>query len=266
MREPAGIPTGGQFAAGARTEADVDLTSLSAMTPGQVDTELADLHTELSTVQHEVSKTIAHVHRLDGQRPPVGSEAARRRLPNGGWDTDHATALTSLREKYDTGQVKAWDEQMVRDALEKVDTLAARQIDLTEKISEREAEYRSRPWPRFFLVTSSQGHIHSSMECSTCRPDTKFGWMPQLSGKSEQDAVAEKGAILCTVCYPSAPTEWTNGARPGQVDESCAGSGQKAAEDSVKQFGRAKYGTCPVCSEQIQVNLYRVVRKHKTKG
>lgn len=66
-------------------------------------------------------------------------------------------------------------------------------------------------WSRFFLVTSSKGHIHSSMSCSTCRPTTSYGWLPELSGRTEADCVAEFGAALCTVCYPSAPVEWVGG-------------------------------------------------------
>lgn len=66
-------------------------------------------------------------------------------------------------------------------------------------------------WSRFFLVTSSKGHIHSSMHCSTCRPTTGYGWLPHLSGRTEADCVEEFGAALCTVCYPSAPVEWVGG-------------------------------------------------------
>ena len=34
-------------------------------------------------------------------------------------------------------------------------------------------------WSRFFLVTSSTGHVHSSTSCSTCRPTTTYGWLPE---------------------------------------------------------------------------------------
>src|SRR5262245_51454229 len=51
-----------------------------------------------------------------------------------------------------------------------------------------QAEFRADPWTRFFLVTD--GHIHSSMECSTCNKGhepTLFGWLPELSGLTESD-------------------------------------------------------------------------------
>ena len=69
-------------------------------------------------------------------------------------------------------------------------------------------------WSRYFLVMSSNGHIHSHMDCSTChngRGRTVFGWLTDMSGLTEADAVSEYGGILCTVCYPTAPTEWTEG-------------------------------------------------------
>lgn len=62
-------------------------------------------------------------------------------------------------------------------------------------------------WSRFFVVTSSTGHIHSSMHCSTCRPTTTYGWLPELSGKSEAEAVEAHGPALCSICFPSAPVE-----------------------------------------------------------
>lgn len=70
-----------------------------------------------------------------------------------------------------------------------------------------EADYEG--WSRFFLVNA--GHIHRSMSCSSCnkgRSATVFSWLPELSGLTEADAVAAHGAHLCTVCFPTAPTEW----------------------------------------------------------
>ena len=75
----------------------------------------------------------------------------------------------------------------------------------------KEAQSHYEDWSRFFLVTNSNGHIHSSMHCSTCQHDTQFAWLPELAALTETDAVAEYGEILCSICFPSAPVEWTNG-------------------------------------------------------
>jgi len=66
-------------------------------------------------------------------------------------------------------------------------------------------------WSRFFLVTNTNGHIHSSRDCSTCNDKTNFAWITTLSGLKEKDAVEQEGEILCTVCYPTAPSEYTSG-------------------------------------------------------
>lgn len=60
-------------------------------------------------------------------------------------------------------------------------------------------------WPRFWLVTSSAGHVHSTPYCSSFRPTTTFALVPELSGRVEAEAVSMLGEALCTVCFPSAP-------------------------------------------------------------
>jgi hypothetical protein len=73
-------------------------------------------------------------------------------------------------------------------------------------------------WSRFFLVTNTNGHIHKSMDCSTTFPTTDFAWITNLSGLKESHAVAQEGEILCTHCFPSAPSEWTSGeSRPKRI-------------------------------------------------
>lgn len=70
-----------------------------------------------------------------------------------------------------------------------------------------EAEFTRRGgWSRFFIVQNTGGHVHSSMRCFTCFTDTRFGWLPTLSGATEAEMVAEYGETACTVCFPSAPT------------------------------------------------------------
>jgi hypothetical protein len=60
-------------------------------------------------------------------------------------------------------------------------------------------------WTRFMLVTSSTGHVHSSMNCSTCRWTTEFAPVVALSGSTADEAIAALGETLCSVCFPDAP-------------------------------------------------------------
>lgn len=100
-------------------------------------------------------------------------------------------------------------------------------------------EYRRRPWSRFFLVTNGNGHVHSSMSCSTCYPTTTYAWLPELSGKSESEAVEEWGERMCTTCFPSAPVD-PNYRCPARVDrEARAERERKSRERQAKRDARA---------------------------
>lgn len=100
-----------------------------------------------------------------------------------------------------------------------------------------EAEYNQAPWSRFFLVQNNGGHIHSTMDCTTCFVTTQFAWLPTLSGLTEADAVAEQGEILCSICFPSAPAAWTNGvskATQAERDARAAAKAERAAKKAAK--------------------------------
>jgi hypothetical protein len=118
------------------------------------------------------------------------------------------------------------------------------------------AEYKG--WSRFFLVK----HIHSSQRCSSFRDTTKVGWLPSVSGLTEAEAVAEHGAILCTICFPSAPVEHTNGF--SQPDPSvCAATGQYVPKEAT-WGGLGYYVTCPTCGKGVaRVQGSGKIRKHK---
>jgi hypothetical protein len=121
------------------------------------------------------------------------------------------------------------------------------------------ALYRKAPWSRFFLVKNNNGHIHKDMSCGTCFPTTQYGWLPQLSGKTEADAVADQGPLLCSVCFPSVRPEWTRGVASTRVY--CEG-GQFVAGTERRQ-GMKTYGRCPVCGSNEYINQGGAVRKHK---
>jgi len=118
-----------------------------------------------------------------------------------------------------------------------------------------EAQYRG--WQRFFLV--QDGHIHASRSCGSLRITTKIGWLPQLSGETEADAVAAHGAMLCTKCFPSAPVEFTRG-KDAPADQ-CPGSGERIIGQASRT--RTPYGECAHCHTSQVVTMYGVTRKHK---
>jgi hypothetical protein len=166
--------------------------------PQTHDTKLAALYFDLARMQQQ-AKVLQNriVHSAGVVTRLWGAETKR------GWGSedqyhsfDEAVVILSQREDRDSSIELAEYEQ----------TTAI--IEATEEAIEiAESEYTG--WSRFFLVTSSQGHIHSSLRCSSCRQSTTYGWLPELSGKTEAETVKIHGPALCTVCFPSAPVEDT---------------------------------------------------------
>ena len=86
-------------------------------------------------------------------------------------------------------------------------------IDLQHKLADEAAPYnaefmRRGCWTRAFLVVNNgTGHVHSTMNCTTCYPTTQYHWLTELSDHDEQDIVDAAGEGACTVCYGSAPVK-----------------------------------------------------------
>jgi hypothetical protein len=83
------------------------------------------------------------------------------------------------------------------------------------QIRDLDAIYDQDPWTRAFLVINSNGHVHSSLDCNTCFPTTRYNWLIQYSNDDENTIVEDAGKDACTVCYPSAPAEVLN--RPSRI-------------------------------------------------
>ena len=142
---------------------------------------------------------------------------------------------------------------------------------LREEAAPLHAAYDTKRWSRFFLVEG--GHIHATTYCSTCnngRSLTRFGWLTALSGKSEEEAVAQHGALLCTVCFPSAPVEWTNAlelAAQARKNAACKGTGSYFNRNLPYRVGyySGNWGTCETCRERVTLTTTNKLRTHKAK-
>jgi len=158
----------------------------------------------------------------------------------------------------------------VRDLLAERDALHGKLEDLAARTAKLDELYTG--WSRFYVVGG--GHIHSSMACTTCYPTTLFGWLPELSGHDEREAVAACGPMLCSVCYPTAPVDHQGGtftqAEADQIAKGglkvareirakkekaaksvCPGSGKQMIEPSRTGFAYGNWGTCPDCHERV---------------
>jgi hypothetical protein len=111
---------------------------------------------------------------------------------------------------------------------------------VNSEIRELDAIYNQDPWTRAFLVINSNGHVHSSLDCSTCFSTTRYNWLVQYSNDDENTIVEDAGQDACTVCYPSAPAEVLN--RPSRIvtADKIAKAEAKAERDAKKAERIAK--------------------------
>jgi hypothetical protein len=131
-----------------------------------------------------------------------------------------------------------------------IDSLQTIQIE-TQELT---AVYREFQWTRAFLVLNSNGHIHSSFDCSTCFPTTRYEWLTQYSADPESEIVALAGETACTVCYPSAPADILN--RPATIQSKArsereAASSARAAAKAVREA--KKKASAPTASGEFLV-------------
>lgn len=162
--------------------------------PQTHDTKLAALYWDLAKAQQQQLVQRQRIIRSAGIVARRWGKDTKR-----GWGSeeeyhtfDDAAVILSQREDRDSSVLLAELEQTTG------------LIEATEEAIEiAESEYIG--WSRYFVVTSSNGHIHSSMRCTTCYATTTYGWMPELSGSTEEAAVKVLGTTLCSECFKSAP-------------------------------------------------------------
>ena len=116
-----------------------------------------------------------------------------------------------------------------------IEMLIAKRKPLSLRRAELTKIYNQDPWTRAFLVINSNGHVHSSMDCSTCFDTTRYTWLVQYSNDDEATIVSDAGQDACTICYPSAPADVLN--RPSRIvtADKIAKAQAKADRDAKRQ-------------------------------
>jgi hypothetical protein len=150
-------------------------------------------------------------------------------------DLESAEDSIKFYEKYYPTSV----ENIQRD-IEKVAKIKSEIVKVNIEIKKLDAIYDQDPWTRAFLVINSNGHVHSSMDCNTCFPTTRYNWLIQYSNDDESTIVADAGQDACTICYPSAPADVLN--RPSRIvtADKIAKAAAKAERDAKKAAKLAK--------------------------
>lgn len=192
-----------------------------------LDSRHREAHTDPMTTRHEVAvdieiaacyRAVAAASRaMTSAEDSIRRAAGQRRdYRSGAWSGDWPSALGAAPAHLDAAHSKA------------TNALGAAEGRLEA------AETAYEGWSRFFLVTSSNGHIHKDMRCTTCYQDTEYAWLPELSDLDEAAAVEAYGEILCSVCFPSAPAAWTKGESKTTIADREARFVKKAAADQAK--------------------------------
>lgn len=186
----------------------------------EVDTRLVTTYKHLSDIDYKIQREEDSIRRIVGQIWDW-----RNQIWNGTFA--EAVAVTEFTSE--------WKAKSHAESIVKRDALIVVRDSLHVIIDECNADWRANGrWSRFYLVNNSNGHIHSSVSCSTCFHDTNFSWLTDLSGLDEVDAVQAEGEVLCTICYPSAPVAWTNGISRRDKEAKAKREAEKAERQRIK--------------------------------
>lgn len=197
------------------------------MKPREIDTELAALYGKTYKINDTINRLMNRVLDHSGLRKYVSANhrTGKSSYQVTGTFEDGVALLEAHEAAWGAYRASGYTNEALRPAplsnyagsVNVAETVRDRKAAFVEldatlrNIDALDDVYRDHRWNRFFLVTSSAGHVHSSMHCHTCKPTTTYGWLPQLSGKSEEEAVEQLGTVLCSVCFPSAPVAHTGG-------------------------------------------------------
>lgn len=146
------------------------LKTIQTATPVEIDTELAELYFKESKARDERSRIY------------------------------DALAEAKIAETQGKGRYCRYSHEDAARANSALQQIVAQIISL-------EDEYERRPWNRYWHVTNQNGHIHRNQSCTSCYPDTQYGWRTDLSGLTEAEVVEREAYNACSVCMPIAPAE-----------------------------------------------------------
>jgi len=232
------------------------MTDLSILSPSEVDTIYLKRLASYDRAANALGYATDRVLRESGDQ--VGVQTGRRAwswhivrkgttLPSYPVYADVQPHLLTVQECVDGRLASA----------ESLDALAQATAVCREAQSacrEVEVEYARRPWSRYWLVTSSDGHIHRSCHCSTCNKGlrrTGFALTPFLSGTSDAVAVADLGPALCSVCFPDAPVESKEQSRiPARLALALAEEGVEAFQKARQEAASKVAARCPGSGQQ----------------
>jgi hypothetical protein len=251
------------------------MTDLTKLSPSEVDTIYLERLAALQRAWREVEYASLAVLRESGRGITV-EVANRKGYPVHETVYVHPSFGQTLQAWYRTYKLddvrvhvltveRCLAEGLAPAAAAKLAQAEAACRDAQAACHEVETEYDRRPWSRYWLVTSSDGHIHRSTCCSTCNKGlnrTGFALTPFLSGKADSDAVADLGPALCSVCFPEAPVESKEQARiPARLALALAEEGVEAFQKARQEAAAKQAARCPGSGQQGLPGSHRAFHK-----
>lgn len=199
QRRGAPASTGGQFLAEAKEESlgGLDSTSdinfreaLMAQEPDEIDAQLAGILNDVYRAQDLYESAVR-----SWQSMKKGNAARKE------GDLSYSS----------------WTDERESECLATATTAGERVAAEEDRMVPFEDEFDRRGgWTRAFMTTGSDPHVHSSRDCQSCYPTTRYAWLPEYSGHDENEIVDDAGMTACTYCYPSAPVDVLK--RPSKIE------------------------------------------------
>lgn len=244
--------------------------NLATATPVEIDTVIAELEEQAWKQASLAADALRTLHYAVGDRLTGRTS----------WKMSDDQAIQRAQLLLDDprpGFVKfgGSNDDKVQKSLDTITRAAVERSALYREINIHEEEFRRRGgWSRFHqLRSTANARLHASRFCSGLHRSNPgdLGWHPELSGKSEAEAVTELGPVMCSKCFRSAPTEWKQDPASLRVDpDACPGEGQDPVEGTLKRHsnysGVKYYGDCPACpAEGVLLRSGNKLPKHKQK-
>ena len=216
------------------------------------DAKLVELQEIASKAAARTDRTIVILHHTAGDRQQ-------------GWGRDRAWTLSN-QEAYDKAVALAVEQAgnyigtEAEQAVEAYHVAIEAQEAAFAAVTVQSREWRENgQWSRFLVVPG--GHIHNNEGCFTLRADTRTGWLPELSGDAEADAVEAYGEVLCSHCYSSAPVAWQGGKTVVDASGKVLTKAEQAAIKEAKDAEKAAKLAAKAANEVLDIHTGRVLYK-----
>lgn len=239
--------------------------NLATAAPSEIDTEIAELETAWFTQRHTAGKAMDTLHYAVGDRQTRST-----------WKLTEDALFTRLADllKDDTRpDFVKFHHRTAPDIAKALVTLHQANTEMAQlqrEIDILEAEYKRRPWSRFHQLRTTDGaRIHDSRWCPGLHRSNlgDLGWHPDLSGKTEAEAVADLGPVMCSKCFRSAPVEWKRDPKDLKVNPNACPGAEKAPVEGTVKFQRSLNGgyeeaECTGCGEMKRLRVGYTIGKH----